>query len=86
MSESTEEEEGGTEREQEGGGEEGMGEGMRERERKQCHSVQEALLQSTLPRHEGTSAVTRAQTSAENFFLLLLSSRFSFSSHERAIL
>lgn len=45
---------------------------MREREReyKQCHSVQEAMLQSTLPRHESTSPATkRLRVSAEVFLL-----------------
>lgn len=39
-----------------------------ERECKQCHSVQEAMLQSTLPRHESTSAaIKRLRVSAEKF-------------------
>lgn len=47
---------------------EGETEGEGERECKQCHSVQEAMLQSTLPRHEGTSQATmRLRVSAEKF-------------------
>ena len=43
-------------------------EGEGERECKQCHSVQEAMLQSTLPRHESTSPATkRLRVSAEKF-------------------
>lgn len=54
------------------GGGRGGGERKREREgereRKQCHSVQEAMLQSSLPRHESTSPATRRlRVSAEKF-------------------